>query len=152
MEKSHLLQDDPFHVSGTRFEDRKFLDHLIGDRGSRIRTTVLVPGPWDSGESSVATRNDTRPENYRRSWTRGFYERVGVAAISGAFLIAPMWLMVLHNTLFTALGSTTGFVTVFGLTAAVFLRSPTEVMACTAAYAAVLVVFVGLTIESADQN
>src|SRR4051812_27344465 len=110
MEQRHLLSDDPFYVSGTQFADRAFLEHLIGDRGSRIQKTTVVAGPWDSGTDRSMARHDNRPENYRRNWTRDFYERTGVAAISGAFVIAPMWLMVLHNTLYTGLASTTGFV------------------------------------------
>ena len=152
MEKRHLLPNDPFHVSGTQFADRVFLEHLIGNKGARIRKTAVVAGPWELGTDSSTARVDNRRENYRRNWARGFYERIGVAAISGAFVIAPMWLMVLHNTLFTGLASTTGFVTVFGLTAAIFLRTPTEVMSCTAAYAAVLVVFVGLTTETLGKD
>ncbi|KAK4231609.1 hypothetical protein QBC38DRAFT_495624 [Podospora fimiseda] len=151
MEQRHLLPDDPFYVSGERYNDRKLLQHLLGIRGEQIKRKVVSKEIWEetSAYSSSAARHNTRPDNYRRSWIRGFWERIGVAIVSGAFLIAPMWLMVLRNTLYTGLISTTGFVTVFGLTTAAFLRSPTEVMSCTAAYAAVLVVFVGLITETA---
>ncbi|KAK0707099.1 hypothetical protein B0T26DRAFT_756488 [Lasiosphaeria miniovina] len=150
MEKCHLLPDDPFYVSGERHSDRKLLQHLIGDRGDHIVKRVVSKGVWEKGaaDPDSSARYNTRPENYRRSWIKGFWERIGVATLSGAFLITPMWLMVLHNTLYTGLVSTTGFVTLFGLMAAAFLRNPTEVMSCTAAYAAVLVVFVGLTTDS----
>ena len=151
MSSRHHDADDPFYVSGTRCNDRALLAHYIGPRGShQILKTATVSGPWETKDATDSQqKHDTRTENYRRSWMRGFYERVGVAALSGAFLIAPMWLMVLHKTLYTGLISTTGFVAVFGFTAAAFLRHPTEVVACTAAYAAVLVVFVGLTTENA---
>ena len=54
-----------------------------------------------------------------------------------------MWLMVLCKSLYVALGATTGFVFAFGVGAAVFLDNVATVVSCTAAYAAVLVVFVG---------
>ena len=78
-------------------------------------------------------------------WFKGFRQRLAMAAVGAAFLIAPMWLMVLHNTLYTALVSTTVFVMVFGLVMALRLDKLMDVMSATAAYAAVLVVFVGLT-------
>ena len=57
-----------------------------------------------------------------------------------------MWLMVLwFNTLYTSLIATTLFVALFGLLMASVLEKPIDVMSSTAAYAAVLVVFVGLT-------
>lgn len=65
--------------------------------------------------------------------------------VGGIFLIAPMWLMALHNTLYTSLIATTVCVALFGLLMASVLEKPTDVMSSTAAYAAVLVVFVGLT-------
>ena len=72
--------------------------------------------------------------------------RFGVAAAIGtAFLVTPMWLMMLNTDLYTALISTTVFIVVFGGTMASVLEKKMEVLARTAAYAAVLVVFVGLT-------
>lgn len=46
--------------------------------------------------------------------------------------MAPMWLMVLHNTLYTALVSTTVFVAVFGLVMALWLDKLMDVMSATA--------------------
>ena len=59
--------------------------------------------------------------------------------------MTPMWLMMLNTDLYTALISTTVFIVVFGGTMASVLEKKMEVLARTAAYAAVLVVFVGLT-------
>ena len=77
---------------------------------------------------------------------------MGIGLEGGVFLVGPMWLMVLQNELYTTLISTTGFVFGFGL---VLSLVPTfvdgakvgldTVMSATAAYAAVLVVFVGTT-------
>lgn len=76
---------------------------------------------------------------------KDFRKRIGVAMVGGIFLIAPMWLIVLHNTLYTSLIATTVCVALFGLLMASVLEKPIDVMSSTAAYAAVLVVFVGLT-------
>jgi hypothetical protein len=66
-----------------------------------------------------------------------------MAAIGGAFLIGPMLLMVLHKTLLTTLLTSSICVFAFGLLMAMFLEKPFDVLSATAAYAAVLVVFIG---------
>lgn len=149
MEKRSLQAEDPFYMSGEKWLDRNLLERIIGDNADRIsnENEFEAIGKWEKGHSDPDRVNDTRRGNYRRNWIEGFYQRLGVAAVAGIFLIVPMWLMVLHNTLWTALVSTTVFVAVFGLLAAVYLTSPMEVMSSTAAYAAVLVVFVGLITE-----
>lgn len=72
-----------------------------------------------------------------------FLVRLSTAIIGGSFLIGPMWLMVLRPQVYTGLISTTAFVSVFGLLMTWLLDSPRSVLSTTAAYAAVLVVFVG---------
>jgi hypothetical protein len=84
-----------------------------------------------------------------RPQSRSLHGRFGMAAVGGAFLIAPMWLMVLHRTLYTGLVSTTVFVIFFGIVMAFFIEKGLDVMTTTAAYAAVLVVFVGLNTSAA---
>ncbi|SPO06119.1 uncharacterized protein DNG_08808 [Cephalotrichum gorgonifer] len=151
MEKRSLLPGDPFYVSGERYLDWKLLEHVIGRRedDDPIEIKSRAAGLWETEATRPGSSyHDTRRDNYRRSWTRGLHQRLGVAGLGGIFLIAPMWLMVLHRTLYTALVSTTVFVAVFGLVAALFLTSLMEVMSSTAAYAAVLVVIVGLTTEN----
>jgi hypothetical protein len=71
-----------------------------------------------------------------------------VSATGAGFLIGPMWLMMLRGELYVTLISTTVFVVVFGALAAFFLDNHAHVLSSTAAYAAVLVVFVGLTSEA----
>ncbi|KAF5715670.1 hypothetical protein FMUND_6737 [Fusarium mundagurra] len=154
MEKRSLQPGDPFYISGENYLDRKLLEHIIGNNAGRLVNgkSLNATGNWETGPVNPNTISDTRLDNYRRNWTQGFHQRLGVATIAGIFLIAPMWLMVLHNTLYTALVSTTVFVAVFGLVAAARLTSLMEVMSSTAAYAAVLVVFVGLVTEMADSS
>ncbi|KAI1858394.1 uncharacterized protein JN550_012678 [Neoarthrinium moseri] len=140
------LPRDPFLVSGERKIDSFVMHSLMGDvlsdfeRGS-FGNPISVAGPWEQGSQPIrGTRND----DVAKSWKNGFKERLVIAAVAGFFLIGPMWLMVLHNTQYTGLVSTTAFVVAFGIVMAWFLEKPKEVMSGTAAYAAVLVVFVGL--------
>ena len=69
-----------------------------------------------------------------------------MAISGGVFLVAPMLIMVLHPTLVTSLVTSFVFVFVFSVTAAYFLDKPFDVLSGTAAYAAVLVVFVGTSV------
>ncbi len=73
-----------------------------------------------------------------------FGHRLWIAAFGGIFLVGPMWLMVLHHTRYTSLISTTVAVVLFGLIMAYKLEKESDVLSSTAAYAAVLVVFVGV--------
>lgn len=77
-----------------------------------------------------------------------FRDRFSLAIVGAALLLGPMWLMVLHNTLYTGLITTTVCVAVFGLLVVFQLDMPMDVLSGTAAYAAVLVVFVGLTTDT----
>ena len=156
MEKRSLTSDDPFYLGGERWLDRNLLRQILGNRAGRLdrddeSNEFDAIGYWQESEKDAQLISDTRRDNYRRNWFRGFYQRLGMATVAGIFLIFPMWLMVLHNTLWTALVSTTVFVAVFGVLAAWFLTSFMEVISSTAAYAAVLVVFVGLITEMNDE-
>lgn len=82
------------------------------------------------------------------AWTSqlwGFGSRLIMAGIAGGFLIGPMWLMKLDQGIITSLITTTTFTMACAVMIAALLRneSMTIVMSSTAAYAAVLVVFVG---------
>lgn len=143
---------DPFVVTGERFVDRCILEHamMLEPDARRILTPAQTLGFWETKEVRPQPVGGTRTSNLQRSWWRGFYQRIGVAVVGGVFLIAPMWLMVLHNTLYTALVATTLFVAAFGLLMAYVLDKLMEVLSTTAAYAAVLVVFVGLTTDNSS--
>lgn len=99
--------------------------------------------PWehdDESESIPGTRTNV--------FNQSFWNRVKMATVGGVFLIGPMWLMVLSNDWrYTGLITTTVFVTVFGLSMSAALDKPMDVLSSTAAYAAVLVVFVGVNTD-----
>ena len=141
------LRRDPFYVTGERIIDRYMLQVAMRgreDKGDPLRSAQSM-GKWETGNVRPEPVGSTRDKNFQRAWIKGFHQRVWAAVVGGIFLIGPMWLMVLHKTLYTALVSTTIFVSVFGLIMALFLDKMMDVLSSTAAYAAVLVVFVGLT-------
>ena len=138
---------DPFYVTAERRVDNEVMQTAMGTIAVHEHDLKEVDATekWDAKRNPIG---GTRKDTLRSTWWEQFYERVGMAALGGAFLIGPMWLMVLHNTLYTGLISTTAFVTAFGLIMAWFLEQNMDVLSTTAAYAAVLVVFVGLNTSS----
>ena len=58
-------------------------------------------------------------------------------------MLGPTWIMVLRPDAFIKLGVTTGLVTAFETVMTLFLEHAKDVISSTAAYAAVLMVFVG---------
>jgi hypothetical protein len=96
--------------------------------------------PWEEKGEPIG---GTRQERTRKQKTEAFIKRLALSLAGVFFLIGPMWLMVLHNTKYTALVSTTVFVVTWGIGAALTLSDPISVLSTTAGYAAVLVVFVG---------
>ncbi|KAN0098875.1 hypothetical protein V8E51_014538 [Hyaloscypha variabilis] len=99
-------------------------------------------------KDDTSTILGSRNASNRKLATKRFYRRLRTAALSGVFLLGPMWLMALHPELRTVLVSTTIAVVLFGFGMSWFLEKEPDVLASTAAYAAVLVVFVGLNTNS----
>jgi hypothetical protein len=141
---------DPFIITGERYVERCMLDVAI--KGWEDAQDPLVQlessQTWEDESVHPAPIGGTRTENRKNILWKAFRDNIVFAGLGGVFLVAPMWLMVLHNTLYTVLISTTVFIFVFGFLMALFPIKPMEVMASTAAYAAVLVVFVGLNVDS----
>lgn len=94
----------------------------------------------------------TRMATTQAQKNKDFITRLVFSFVGGIFLVGPMWLMVLHNTHYTALISTSVFVFVCGVLTAINLGDPISVLSTTAAYAAVLVVFVGTNTASSQSN
>jgi hypothetical protein len=76
---------------------------------------------------------------------REFFSRLAMALFGGAALIAPMLIMTLHQSKLTSLLTTSLFVVGVAVVLAWQLKDAKkqDIVAATAAYAAVLVVFVG---------
>ncbi|KAL7973257.1 hypothetical protein HDV63DRAFT_392795 [Trichoderma sp. SZMC 28014] len=94
-------------------------------------------------EQSPTAIGGTRGDITRKQWTEGFLRRIVSSVIAGAFLVVPMWLMISLDSQRASLITTTVFVFVSGILASYWLENPLAVVSTTAAYAAVLVVFVG---------
>ncbi|CCC12867.1 hypothetical protein SMACR_08986 [Sordaria macrospora] len=119
---------------------REFLNRLL---------KVSIPaGPWETGDGKGSHKSASGLINTRtRSTKKVFWERVGAAVIGGAFLIAPMWILALQRSLFVHLSVATACVTAFGVSVSIYLETVDGVFAATLAYAAVIMVFVGIVIE-----
>ncbi|KAM7210019.1 hypothetical protein V8F06_014598 [Rhypophila decipiens] len=161
---------DPFLVSGRHLHDRDLLDNAItpelvngmaaaflpkkkeNDTRSdleRLIAASLPTGPWEGtpkkGKGAQAI-GSTRGDSMKRA----FWSRFAGAIIGGAFLVGPMWLLVLVRDRWVHLGVTTACVFAFGILASWFLSTLEGVFAATFAYAAVLMVFVGVIMQ--EQN
>jgi hypothetical protein len=113
-------------------------------RGNVSQKFDIAPAVEQKPEPIGGTRRDMT----QKQKTIDFFSRLRISLVGGVFLIGPMWLMVLHNTTWTALVSTSVMVLVWGAISAWRLDSPMSVLSTTAAYAAVLVVFVGTNSQS----
>lgn len=86
----------------------------------------------------------TRKNHNLKSSLGAFWKRLYMALFGGVALVAPMLIMVLYKHFLTSVLTTSIAVFVFALVVATFsTSSPETVLASVAAYAAVLVVFVG---------
>lgn len=91
----------------------------------------------ENSQDTIA-RHDEKKKNL-------FFSRLAMALIGGFALIVPMLIMTLHDTRLTTLLTTSVFVfaVAVGLAWKMEDAKNQEIIAATAAYAAVLVVFVG---------
>lgn len=102
---------------------------------------------------------DTKSRNRRKVTTewrvremKRFWRKMTAAVLSGLALIVPMLIMVLHPTLVTVTVTTSVFVLFVSVPVVVVMKDaePKDVVAAMAAYAAVLVVFVGVAGSERD--
>jgi len=138
---------NPFIFNGRNLDDREMLSNVMSglsnvDLGRPART-----GGWNGPVWSTKT---VGPLGVTRAKLIGsFLGRLLLAIIAAASLIGPMWLMMIYRTrLYERLVDTTILVAAFALLMACFVDEGKDVFESTAAYAAVLTVFVGLTSES----
>jgi hypothetical protein len=129
---------DPFIVTSRRKVDHWGLRCALEDASEEL--DFCLDEPLEKENEPIAA---LRKASFDRANLENFALRVVMAIVGGAFLIGPMWPMVLHNTRYTALISTSVCVLVFGVIMAWVLDHALNVLSVTAAYAAVLVVFVG---------
>ncbi|KAF3022014.1 hypothetical protein E8E14_012129 [Neopestalotiopsis sp. 37M] len=144
-------QHDPFLISSTRRVDAAILKsqllEIAQEKWERELSNSIneehhfnfVP-PLEKFATAIG---GTRKKMTRKQWTEEFLRRVVLSIIAGAFLVVPMWLMILLNSQRASLVITTVSVFLSGIGASYAMNSLRDVVATTAAYAAVLVVFVG---------
>lgn len=149
MTECRKLPQDFFLATGERDVDLHVINAVVKHTGKSAEELRAQPMRRTARVEPV--NNDrvpiggTRGEKTSLKRAQDFRDRLVLAAIGAALLLGPMWLMVLHKTLYTGLVTTTVCVAVFGLVTSWRLDKPNDVLSATAAYAAVLVVFVGLT-------
>ncbi|KAI1642104.1 uncharacterized protein F4817DRAFT_18283 [Daldinia loculata] len=134
---------DPFLIKSERKVDAAILQAALVEIGKQ---ELNFAPPLEKESRAIG---GTRTEMTQKQRTEAFLKRVVVSIIGGAFLVGPMWLMILVKTPYSSLIITTVFVFVAGLAAARVLNGDIHVVSVTAAYAAVLVVFVGANGSSA---
>lgn len=138
---------DVFLATTQRSIDRLVIKRVVDDNPGLMRfyeeDAFPVGEPWEPDDES-----DSIPGTRTNVANQSFWNRVKMATVGGVFLVGPMWLMVLvSDWRYTGLITTTVFVIVFGLSMSAALDKPMDVLSSTAAYAAVLVVFVGVNTD-----
>lgn len=139
---------DNFLATGERNVDRyvtrRIISQVLREGDAELDNVVKSSpvGPWEHDGRPIG---GTRNSETQAMLLREFRDRLFLAIAGAGLLLGPMWFMVLRKTLFTGLVTTTVCVAVFGLVLVVKLEKAMDVLSATAAYAAVLVVFVGLT-------
>lgn len=145
---------DPFILSSSRNLESRFLELELLHIPSHVRESK---GEWSNinFHGPVYSADGSRGKLSKEEKFHQTLQRLVMTIVGGAFLVGPMWLMVLQNQMYTTLITTTAFVFGFGFVISIV---PTfvdgaklgmeTVMSVTAAYAAVLVVFVGTTVST----
>ncbi|KAF3060046.1 hypothetical protein GL218_04743 [Daldinia childiae] len=143
---------DPFLIRSQRNVDAAVLKAaLLEIPAEKLEEGLFVPGVGGTRELNFAPPLEreptaiggTRAEMTQKERMDALLTRVLISIIVGAFLTVPMWLMISVTTPYASPIITTVFVFVAGIAAARVLDNDLAVVSATAAYAAVLVVFVG---------
>ncbi|KAL2814810.1 hypothetical protein BJX63DRAFT_431199 [Aspergillus granulosus] len=150
MAKHSGKRNDPFIASSERLHDNHLLEREMGRQGKipsdleELKGSARPTGPWEKGNKGAAQPvYATRGETLKR----GLLSRLAGALVGGAFLVGPMWLLALERDLYFQLGFTTGCVSLFGFLMAWSLDTLEAVFAASIAYAAVLMVFIGVIMQ-----
>jgi hypothetical protein len=152
---------DYFVVSPERYHDRNVIQMItrvntyadaIRVLKSKLRKRPMPStGPWEEVKDGTNRYAEpiggTRHDSIRTVLRRAFWWKLFAATFGAGFLIGPMWALALKEGLYFQLGLTSGFVFSFGILLAYFVERIDQVFAGTLAYAAVLMVFVGLSVQ-----
>jgi hypothetical protein len=128
-------------------------EHSLKDVGNPSSVESLKPHiqtarhdleSWFASKVLGETKSGVR-YGEQKAAKSAFYARLTMALFGGFALVVPMLIMTLHQTRLTSLLTTSLFVLVVGVVLAWVMKSAEskDIIGATAAYAAVLVVFVG---------
>lgn len=138
-------EDDPFLLKTSRAIDRQILEAV-----GLVPDHVLPSGPLPPAEDSENPQLRPHGRNEANKTARGHSrsERLLFASVGGLSLIVPMLIMANVPGKVASLMTTCVALLIFVVVIAFLTKlSPNEVLATTAAYAAVLVVFVGTSLS-----
>lgn len=135
---------DPFIITTTRLLDLCLMNKAGLTQASPHFANDLQKAINDGDAILPPVRSRTRKNHIRETKAGAFWKRLYMAIFGGFAVVAPMLLMVLYKHLLTSLLTTSLAVFLFALAMATFsTANPETLLAAVAAYAAVLVVFVG---------
>jgi hypothetical protein len=133
---------------GTKPSNEPSIDH----RGLYRHAMCSVKGVRSEEEEGLAIFNDSitfRLSNFWRWLTgdslRNFLHVASVAVTAGASILLPMIIMTFVPSIYWRLGIVSAAVIVFALGMSAASQSSDEVIAATAGYAAIMVVYIGST-------
>jgi hypothetical protein len=141
------ITKDPFKLMSLRLRDSCIMDEYdlqaaIPRRWNRKFRGSRLAAPNDGNTPELP--GTSRASLQRSKNAEALAKRTWAGLLGGLALIGPMLLMVLHKDLLTTLLTVAVSTFLFAMLIARFTEiSPNELMGSTAAYAAVLVVFVG---------
>ena len=139
--------DDPFLMKTSRAIERQIME-TVGLVPNHVLPAGPLPQPLDHAHPRLRTTGRNSVNRASRKEKRVL--RFSMAATGGSFLIVPMIIMATVPGLTSSLVTTCVSVLVFAcLVAWRSDLSPNEVLGTTAAYTAVLVVFVGTSLVPA---
>ncbi|KAI0130010.1 hypothetical protein BJ170DRAFT_681488 [Xylariales sp. AK1849] len=156
MTQFYQQNQDPFIASSEREHDNFILHKYMTDASKwpgcdelrKLQDDAIGTGPWEKSRKGRGAKpiGGTRSVKLQKT----LWSRIGGAVVGGIFLVGPMWALVLRRDLFFQLSLTTALVTAFGLLMAWSLPTLEAVFTATLAYAAVLMVFVGVMMQELD--
>jgi VIT1/CCC1 family predicted Fe2+/Mn2+ transporter len=139
-------EEDPFLMKSSRALERSILEAT-----QLIPNHVLPTGPLPLARDhdNIQLRELGRNEANRVAFQKQRLARFAMAALGGLLLVVPMLIMANVQGKASSLITTCIALLVFSALVTLFTElGPHEILATTAAYAAVLVVFVGTSLAS----
>ena len=157
------------HTTSSRFTPARPRDEIQDPQEMELPTHTASPTPdrhphhvlnsffrlidgnfFQDTSASDGTVKQLQRKEAAQKWLlkHGFRRRFFMALFSGLALIVPMLIMAIHNSLTKSLITSSLFVLAFAFVLALEISKESDIVLLTAAYATVLVVFVGVTIHA----